>query len=110
MLAASAVSGIAEALRRTQAQRVYVCNLRPQLPETAGFDVAAHVEALARHGVAIDVVVCDSSQGVPVGEVGMPGGGRAADGFQRLCPQSCQTGAGPLQSAGIGRPKEEGRQ
>jgi uncharacterized cofD-like protein len=72
VLAASAVAGIAEALRQTQGQRVYVCNLRPQLPETAGFDVAAHVEALARHGVAIDVVVCDSSQGVPVGQLGMP--------------------------------------
>jgi uncharacterized cofD-like protein len=72
VLAASAVGGIAKALRQTRAQRVYVCNLRPQWPETAGFDVAAHVDALARHGVSIDVVVCDSSQGVPVGSPGVP--------------------------------------
>ncbi|HWE65053.1 MAG TPA: uridine diphosphate-N-acetylglucosamine-binding protein YvcK [Acidimicrobiales bacterium] len=68
ILAAVAVSGIAEAVARTSAQRVYVCNLRPQLPETARFDVAAHVEALARHGVAIDVVLCDSSHGMAVGD------------------------------------------
>jgi len=72
VLAASAVTGIVEALGQTSAQRVYVCNLRPQLPETAGYDVAAHVHALARHGVTIDVVVCDSSQGVPVGSPGVP--------------------------------------
>jgi uncharacterized cofD-like protein len=71
VLAASAVGGIVDAVRRASGQRVYVCNLRPQQPETADFDVAAHVEALARHGVAIDVVVCDSSQGVPVGNPGV---------------------------------------
>jgi uncharacterized cofD-like protein len=68
VLAASAVRGIAEAVREAKGQRVYVCNLHPQFPETAGYDVAAHVEALVRHDVAIDVVVCDSSQGVPVGK------------------------------------------
>ena len=71
VLAAAAVGGIAEAVARTAAQRVYVCNLRPQLPETAGFDVAAHVAALARHDVPIDVVLCDRSQGMALGEVGV---------------------------------------
>jgi uncharacterized cofD-like protein len=71
VLAASAVGGIAQAVREAKGQRVYVCNLRPQFPETAGFDVAAHVEALARHDVAIDVVVCDSGRGVPVGAPGV---------------------------------------
>jgi len=37
---------------------VYVCNLRPQLPETAGYDVAAHVDALRAHGLDVDVVLC----------------------------------------------------
>jgi uncharacterized cofD-like protein len=72
VLAACAVKGIAEAVRQTRGQRVYVCNLHPQWPETDGFDVAAHIRALARHEVAIDVVVCDSSQGVPVGNPGLP--------------------------------------
>jgi uncharacterized cofD-like protein len=71
ILAAVAVGGIAEALAASRAQVVYVCNLRPQIPETAGFDVAAHVEALARHNVTVDVVLCDSIQGMAVGETGM---------------------------------------
>jgi uncharacterized cofD-like protein len=68
VLAAAAVQGIADAVARTTAQRVYVCNLLPQLPETARFDVGAHVEALARHGVAVDVVLCDSTSGMPIGQ------------------------------------------
>jgi uncharacterized cofD-like protein len=72
ILAAAAVHGIAEAVARSQGQRVYVCNLRPQMPETAGYDVAAHVEALTRHDVAIDVVLCDTSQGMELGNVRLP--------------------------------------
>ncbi len=71
VLAAAAVGGIAEAVARSRAQRVYVCNLRPQLPETAGLDVAAHVEALSRHNVSVDVVVCDTSCGMPLGQLGI---------------------------------------
>ncbi len=70
VLAAAAVGDIAEALARSRGQRVYVCNLRPQVPETAGFDVAAHVAALTRNNVVVDVVLCDTSQGMPLGRVG----------------------------------------
>ena len=34
-----------------------MCNLREQVPETAGYDVAAHVDALLAHGVVPDVVL-----------------------------------------------------
>ncbi len=71
VLAAAAVGGIAEAVAHSRAQRVYVCNLRPQLPETAGLDVAAHLRALSRHNVSVDVVVCDTSRGMPLGELGI---------------------------------------
>lgn len=71
VLAAAAVREIADALARTRGQRVYVCNLRPQLPETAGFDVSAHLEALNRHNVSVDVVLCDTSQGMPLGSLGI---------------------------------------
>jgi uncharacterized cofD-like protein len=71
VLAAAAVQGIADAVARSAAQVVYVCNLRPQPPETAGFDVADHVAALARHNVSVDVVVCDSIQGMPLGDIGV---------------------------------------
>ena len=41
----------AEAISRSAARKVYVCNLRPQVPETEAFDVGMHVEALVAHGV-----------------------------------------------------------
>jgi len=71
VLAAAAVGGIADAVARSGGQRVYVCNLRPQQPETAGFDVAAHLDALSRHNVEVDVVICDTSQGMPLGDLGI---------------------------------------
>jgi uncharacterized cofD-like protein len=58
VLAVVAVHDLRNALAATPARKVYVCNLRPQLPETAGYDVAAHVDALRSHGLDIDVVVC----------------------------------------------------
>ena len=71
VLAAVAVEGIADAVTRSRGQRVYVCNLRPQEPETAGFDVAAHLDALSRHNVSVDVVLCDTSQGMALGDLGI---------------------------------------
>ena len=67
VLAACVVPGIREALSSTRAKRVYVANLREQLPETAGFDVARLVEALRAHGVDVDVVLADVA-GLAVGE------------------------------------------
>jgi uncharacterized cofD-like protein len=58
VLAVVAVGDLREALVTTPGRKVYVCNLRPQLPETAGYDVAAHVDALRAHGLDIDVVLC----------------------------------------------------
>ncbi|HEV2071528.1 MAG TPA: uridine diphosphate-N-acetylglucosamine-binding protein YvcK [Acidimicrobiales bacterium] len=58
VLAAALVPGIHAALADTSAVTTYVCNLRPQLPETDGFDVAAHVTALEVHGVRPDLVLC----------------------------------------------------
>ena len=57
VLAAAVVPAVREALVETRAQRVYVCNLGPEPAETVGHDAVAHVEALARHGIPIDVVV-----------------------------------------------------
>lgn len=61
VLAAVAVPGIAAALGRRSGQLVYVCNLRPQHPETEGYGVADHVAALTRHGIEPDVVLYDPS-------------------------------------------------
>jgi uncharacterized cofD-like protein len=61
VLAAVAVPQIAEAIRRSPARKGYVANLHQQKAETEGFDVAAHVRALAAHDVAVDVVLADPS-------------------------------------------------
>jgi uncharacterized cofD-like protein len=59
VLAACVVPGITQALAGTSARKVYVANLRPQPPETEGFSLQDHVDALARHGVVPDVVLVD---------------------------------------------------
>ena len=70
VLAVVAVPALRQALADATGRKVYVCNLRPQVPETAGFDVAAHVEALAAHGLEVDVVLRDPT-GLPLGGVGV---------------------------------------
>lgn len=61
VLAVCVVPGIRSALeaRSSSGSRptVYVCNLRPQPPETAGFTPADHLRAVLAHGVAVDVMV-----------------------------------------------------
>jgi uncharacterized cofD-like protein len=57
VLAACVVPGIPEALGATMATRVFVANLHEQVPETSGYSLFDHVDALTRHGVAIDVVL-----------------------------------------------------
>jgi uncharacterized cofD-like protein len=69
VLAATLPPTVLGALASTRAQRVFVCNLHPQVPETAGYDVAAHVAALCAHGVDVDVVVCDTRVGMSLGDV-----------------------------------------
>lgn len=72
VLAVTAVPAIRQALASTPGRRVYVCNLRPQQPETAGLtDVAGHVAALAAHGVEVDVVLCHPGA-LPVGNLSVP--------------------------------------
>jgi len=68
VLAACVVPGIREALGSTGAQRVYVANLREQVPETKGFDVAKLVGALGAHGIPVDVVIADGAA-LPIGDV-----------------------------------------
>jgi uncharacterized cofD-like protein len=68
VLAALAPEGIVEALRFSRARKVYVCNLREQIPETASYSVADHVLALLAHEVIPDVVVADD-RAIALGEV-----------------------------------------
>lgn len=68
VLAACAPPEVAEAIATTAAACVYVCNLHEQVPETAGYDVAAHVAALEAHGIEPDVVLADTA-GIALGEI-----------------------------------------
>lgn len=71
VLAAAVVPDIASALAAGSADLIYVCNLRPQTPETDGFDVADHVAALAAHGLHPDVVLCHRGA-LPGGRTSVP--------------------------------------
>ncbi|MFN2608691.1 MAG: uridine diphosphate-N-acetylglucosamine-binding protein YvcK [Acidimicrobiales bacterium] len=57
VLAVVAVPALRDALATTPGRKVYVCNLREQPPETAGYDVADHVAALSAHGLDVDTVL-----------------------------------------------------
>jgi len=59
VLATCVVPDVHRALAGRAAGTVYVCNLRPQVPETAGFAPADHLHALLDHGVAVHTVVVD---------------------------------------------------
>jgi uncharacterized cofD-like protein len=72
VLAAAAVGGIADAVASSKAQVVYVCNLRPEVSETEGYDVSDHLAALTRHNVRVDLVLCDSIRGMSIGMTDIP--------------------------------------
>ena len=53
---------IRDAIERTTAPRIYVCNVATQEGETTGFDLAAHVEALAANAspTLVDIVLANN--------------------------------------------------
>ncbi|MCU1364122.1 MAG: hypothetical protein JWM55_1950 [Acidimicrobiaceae bacterium] len=59
VLAACVVPGITQALAGTRAKKLYVANLHAENPETEGFRLDDHVDALRRHGVNVDLVLVD---------------------------------------------------
>jgi uncharacterized cofD-like protein len=57
------IPGVREALRRTRARVVYVCNVMTQPGETDRYTAADHLEALYRHGVSglVDYVIVNDT-------------------------------------------------
>ncbi len=57
------VEGIAEAIARADAPKIYVCNIMTQEGETEGYTAADHVEALLRHGAPglLDLCLANSA-------------------------------------------------
>jgi uncharacterized cofD-like protein len=56
------IPAIRDAIAAAAAPRVYVCNVATQAGETSGFDLAAHMEALAGHAGpdVVDVVLANT--------------------------------------------------
>ncbi len=74
VLAVCSVPAIREVLASgTKARRIYVCNLRPQLPETAGFSNEDHVRAVLAHGITPDTVVTSAGSAARPGSGSMLG-------------------------------------
>jgi len=63
---------VRDAVLASAALRVYVCNVATQQGETAGFDLADHVEALERHTAPgiVDVVLANGEAVLPAGTPG----------------------------------------
>ena len=58
------VEGVPEAIRESDALKIYVCNIMTQDGETEGYTAADHVEALLTHGARVDLCLANSA---PVG-------------------------------------------
>ncbi len=98
VLAACCVPALRDAIAASTAQRVYVANLREQHAETAGYDVATHLAALGRHGIAFDLVLADPSA-LPLGT--LPAGTRlvlAGLGTEHLAAHDPALLAGELEA------------
>ncbi len=67
VLAVAAIPAIREALQQATGQRIYICNLSEQHPETSGFTMSDHVTTILAHGVPLDLVVHDPAR-LPLGD------------------------------------------
>lgn len=68
VLAAAVVGDIRKALADVVVPVAYIANLRADAAETSGYDLAAHVAALHRHGIHPDVVLAQPGA-VPTGAI-----------------------------------------
>jgi uncharacterized cofD-like protein len=61
------VSGVADAIRKSSATRIYISNLMTQPGETVGYSAADHVRAIIDHGGAglVDCVILNNGQFAP---------------------------------------------
>ncbi|MBI2468601.1 MAG: uridine diphosphate-N-acetylglucosamine-binding protein YvcK [Candidatus Rokubacteria bacterium] len=78
VLATLVVPAVAEAIAAARATRIFVCNLMTEPGETDGYGVAAHLEALAAHGLppeALDYVVVNTRPIPPKVQVRYTAGG-----------------------------------
>jgi uncharacterized cofD-like protein len=90
VLATCVVPDIRAALASRERGTVYVCNLRPQVPETEGFTSSDHLDAVRAHGVRVHAMLVDR------GWFGLRGSGAAhrpeQDGVEHLRDGAARSG------------------
>ncbi len=64
VLASASLPSVRRALGATEAQRVLVANISGSPDELLPVDISSHIDAMAEHGLKIDVVLADSAQDV----------------------------------------------
>jgi uncharacterized cofD-like protein len=69
VLAAAVVGDLRKAMADAPGRRAFVCNLRSEPSEARGYGLVAQVEALVRHEIRPDVVVCHQGDPVEVDQV-----------------------------------------
>lgn len=72
VLACALVPGVLDALRETDARRVFVANVANDRAEAHGFDLKAHVDTLESYGVPVDVVLANEGPGAAPSWTGSP--------------------------------------
>jgi uncharacterized cofD-like protein len=95
------VNDLRRAVAASRARVVQVSNLRPQVPETAGMDLADHLTAVLAHGCRVDTFLHDTGTGLHVDPIRLADCGvttvaapvARADGLvhdpQQLAPALC---------------------
>jgi len=71
VLAVMSIPDVSQAYKSSNAHKIFVCNLRPQINETSDFDLGRHLRALGEHGVEVDTVLWDPSE-MPLGSPAGP--------------------------------------
>jgi uncharacterized cofD-like protein len=94
VLATLVVPGMADAVTRSSAVRIFVCNAMTEPGETDGYGAAEHLQALAAHGLplgALDYVVAPTTT-IPAKVLGR----YAAEGAEPVDGDSMLPGLGPV--------------
>ena len=67
ILANLLVPGVTEALRRSRARKIYICNVMTQPGETDGFSASGHLQAIYDHvgDTVFDTIIVNSNRNVP---------------------------------------------
>ena len=57
------VKGIPEALKKSKAKKVYVCNVMTKYGETTGYKASDFLKEVAKYGGSPDIVICNTAKG-----------------------------------------------